>query len=199
MELTRGSIINYNNKLFYVYGINGNIANVFEIEQGGDVLIDKTLYKLCLNQELDIDIKNDQYIVIGIASIEEMNKIKELRKDYSKKQKRINENHLKEMIQNDPTINNDKLFKLYDIVSIKHQYTSRYLVVGLHANRVLTIDVNELITYNRLSYNRFRYSEVSKCINITSLELELIWSSLKRHQQSDQFVYNLINKKNNHN
>lgn len=190
MDINRGIIISVNNDMYYVYGITSTIVNtflMFELNKPNEksVLIDNKPYLLCFQNECNFDLKTTPYKVLNILSENEINYIKQLRKDFHKN----NKNKDKDKVSN-------KQLKICDIVSRKHDYLSRYLIVGLHGSRLLTIDINALLNNNIIKYEHFKYADVSKCNNVTSIELQVLFNVLGKHKE-DQYLQKLLklNKK----
>ena len=187
MDINRGFIIKIDYDMYYVYGITSNIINtflIFELNKPNEksVLINNKNYMLCFQNEYNFDIKTTDYQVVAIASEADINKIKQIKKDFNKNRTKEKPNH--------------KQLMMCDIVSRKNDYWSRYLIIGMHSSKLLTIDVNELINNNRIIYDHLKYSDVSKCNNISSIELDVIYRALANHKE-DEYIQKVlkINKK----
>ncbi len=171
--LDRGCLIFAFGGLYYVYGINGNIANAFAVKK--TLLVDDMItvggkkFLPIFDNARDINIKTDKYKILGVASESEMDQIKDAKKSYKKTIKDIKEK------------SNGKRHKYNFLVSLKDNITIRYIICGEDDNNYSVISVSGLLLGHDILVYTIPKSEVVKAFYITNDELRTV---KKRLQES---------------
>lgn len=138
-EPQRGSLVNINNKYYYIYGEEGNEWLLFEVyklkkENFETIYIGKQKYYTDFNNNLKI---NKQYINKAeiLATNEEIDNIKNIRKNYKKqsKQKRVQK------------ISQTKFIK-GDIIESKYSSDEKYLIIKVYDNFYECVVIKELLS-----------------------------------------------------
>lgn len=185
-KLDRGCLINiFDNYYYYVYGIEGNIANTFAVERvpsDESILITGKEYSPIYDNLKDIDIKSDTYTIIGVASEQEMVQIKEERKKYKKVQKEETnkKNNSKKQIKNKRIT-----LSIGTVVCLKRDITSKYIICNKENNVYHLISVSALLKDKKIVNDMLPKSSIKRANNITSIELKLIKRKLEELGNND--------------
>lgn len=151
--LKRGFVINYNGKYYYVFNINGSVANTFEIVPNDGkntfLVINNIHFTPSYGNILNINIKDDKYRVITALDDSKMDKINEARKKYLKTVKAGNNN-----------MHKIHTFDIGDIVENTENYGMKYIVIGIYEDIIITISLYHFIKDNQIIYREFsNYNE----------------------------------------
>ena len=169
--LERGCLVEFNKQTYYVYGIEGNKANTFKVVQNNNVnfhiLITDIKYNPYFNESLDIDIKNDNYKVLAVASEKEIDDIREKKKGYFKRRPYLNK-----VTETKPVFKNNK--DTGSIVCLRNDITSRYIIIDIVKNKYKVISLNTLVNKNLIMEYELDKKLFRPDKNITSIELNVI-------------------------
>lgn len=197
-KLDRGCLINAFNNLYYVYGIEGNIANTFVVKKTSSckkyVVITGEKYIPLYEKTNDIDIKSDTYTIIGLASEKEMDYIKEAKKNY-KKTKKEEEARKNIKIIKQPKKNNKNKLSIGTIVCLKNDITSKYIICNEENNIYDLISLPQLLFEEEIVNIKLPKYSVRKVNNITSIELKIIKRKLEElgnKELSNEIAKNII-------
>lgn len=174
-KLERGCLINGYDGLFYVFGIEGNIANSFAVKKTklteGTISIAGKRYIPCYEKIKDFDIKLKSYDIINVASEIEMNKIKELKKSYKKCKK-------------ETTTDNKNKYSKTDglVVCLKENNLIRYIIYNEEEQEYILVPVEPLLSNGEISVLNLPKSAVIKTKDLTPVEITTIEINLARVQ-----------------
>ena len=185
-KLERGCLINIASELYYVFGIEGSMANSFLVQETG--LIDKTImimgkrYTPSYEITKQIDFKDDSYQILGLASEKEMDTIKEAKKSYKKTKEQINS---RKKTSNNVTQNVDYQKSCELLVCLKDNITSRYLIYRENASQYCLISLSSLMFDKQLVATTVPKTAVMKTTDITLGELGRIKRNLLELENSN--------------
>ncbi|MBO4245838.1 MAG: hypothetical protein J5892_03780 [Bacilli bacterium] len=173
-KAVRGSVFEFMGHLYYTYGITGDTANCFKVDHaiGGDEdyqKIDGKRFLLFFNDTLDLDLNNSTYKLKYLASEDEMDNIKEFKKDYYKK--RVS--HLsKGKNQNNNCIYKKARLQVGDMV-YQRDITKQYIILQIEG------DIASIILFNDLKKDKMKIMEcelksLKRFKNVTAMELTAI-------------------------
>ena len=150
--LKRGYIIKYNDKLYYVFNVIGNVANVFEIINDKDgILLNKNNYKTIYENETEVDILSNEYDVIDIVSDKDMDFISNDRKKYFTNKKYENKKENNRKTKKKEAHN----FNVGDIIENNNIFGMKFIVIGIYEDILITISLYHFIDDNKIIYNEF--------------------------------------------
>lgn len=159
--LDRGFLIEMSGELYYIYGIEGNIANSFRVKEinffDEFIMISKRKYIPFYENTKNIDIEHDTYKVLAIADETEMDMIKESRKTYSKRKKKLE--NIKESNSNN------------FLVCLKDNTTCRYIICDESDTMYSLISISSLLNDCKLFVFYLPKEELKTLNNITAYEL----------------------------
>ncbi len=169
--LKRGYIINFNDKYYYVYDISEGKALAFEIVISDDeksIKAGNTMFTAHFDNKTIIDIKNDKYEFFDVAYFNETTYVEEAMFDYFSSEK-------------ESTISECKCaFKLGDVLEHELYSDFRLIVVGVYANKLITINFESFIDNGKIEYNEFMFNDSGLRLsdNVSPKELSIIKDNL---------------------
>ena len=168
--LKKGYIILYNDKYYYVYEVSGK-ANAFEInicDTADGIRAGNTKFIPLFDNKCKIDIKNDIYKFIDVAYFDETFAIEEAQNKYYESR----------------LINNKKMegysFKTGDVVEHSNCLNLKYIVIGVRADKLITICFKPFIEHGNIEYNEFIVGDVNLVLSnsVSKKELTIIRDNL---------------------
>lgn len=179
----RGSIITKDNIIYYIYGEQGQNFLTFRITQNINEELDTITIcnkNFCINYE-NINIsKQDKYEIISCATEEEIDNIKNHKKNYIKNLKK----------QNVPQKN--KKFQIGDIIEHIYYKNQRFIIVNRHNNKYYCLAINKLIEgiYEMMIFNKkdIRMSKNKSIKGIIWLENNQDFNLANLYQKIDKIL-----------
>ena len=153
-----GCLVKYGSNLLFVYDINGNYAKAFgvskNLENGNKevITINNEKYVPNFNKDEEFNYKGCKYRIISIASLEELNNIKNLRIDH-KMTSQVDTLKRKYVDVQPTTLNNSNIFintysdkiQMGTIVCLKNDIDQKYIINSIRDKKVQVISVNALL------------------------------------------------------
>jgi len=178
----RGSVIEKDNKYYYVYGEEGNNWLVFQIEEEKDSLLDEIIISnrnFYTNYEDKIINKNDKINTIILCNLNEIEAVKSSRKKYKEIIKQQEEYKATEYLR----------LKVGDIIDNIAYKNSRYIIISIHPKTYGCLSISQIqkgiyhpVLINkqnvRLSKNKnldnIKWLEENKNFNLENIDKEEI-------------------------
>lgn len=160
--LKRGYIIKYNDKLYYVFNVIGNVANVFEIINDSEgILLNGNNYKTIYDNEINVNISSNEYDVIDIVSDKDMDMISNDRKRYFTKKKYEDRRENSKKVKEKRAHN----FNIGDIIENNSIFGMKFIVIGIYEDILITISLYNFIEDNKIVYREFSNYNGALCLS----------------------------------
>ena len=182
-KIERGSLVFTSNDLYYVYGIDGNTANAFQVKKSNAkdaIIINSKKYKPFYDELKDIDIKNDKYDYIDTATEDEMDTIREDKRDYKMHHKHMERSTAKKITKSRKVYTSSK----GKILCMRDDITSRYIVYDEKKNLYNVLALRELLSNGIRVDLQIPKRSLIVSNNITPIELNVLKRQLKKIGES---------------
>lgn len=179
-NINRGCLLQSNQLLYYVYGITGDTANTFLVDnliENISIKINGKEFRPLFDTTKDFNIKSNSYRIITMANDKEMDYIKDCKKNYSKP--------IKKEIKN---INKHVKLSVGDIIFLKKDFNKHYLITEKNHSELTVIALNDLLQKNKVKYLSVDSSYYQRCKNITSIELAVIKRKLRELNFNNEII-----------
>ena len=177
--IDRGTVIKVANSYYYVYGINGNVADVFLLEKAykgveNCISIGKYYFVPNFNSYKKIQIKNDQYTVLMAANDEEMTTIKNMKKSHNKTKK--------EEIKRGTRVD----YNIGEVVALTSNKNSRYIIVSIDDRNIHTVSFDSLLFSENIICMDFivGIDKLKKC-DTNSIEMNIVKSKIEKYYNTN--------------
>ncbi len=152
--LKKGYIVLYEDKLYYVYNVdesNGYAFLISPTDTDFEQIAGNTRFIPHFDKQVSIDIKDDEYTFVDVAYSNEIIDINESRKDYFKnkiiREKKLNSGK------------DDYSYNVGDIVEHVDHLGSKFIVVGIYCDTLITIAFEPFIKYGEFVVNEFMFND----------------------------------------
>ena len=171
-----GLIVLFNNKLYYIYAVEGSIVRAIELFKHSAkrrLYVSEKNYSYVpnFNNEITFDYKKDEYDVLDRFSFDIMRKLRSERRQNSVQKKLPStkkSSNVKSSILSTKVIRD--IEQKSDILSISERYpnrtvvkvkgfSSKFFVIGTYDNKIVCISLDDFVRDGKVSYYEFDLSE----------------------------------------
>ena len=152
--LKKGYVVSYNDKLYYIYGVNGDKASAFEIsvsETDFKLIAGNTRFIPFYDKQICLSIKDNDYTFIDLAYSNEILDIANEQERYLK-MKVIKEKKLHEDRQIDG-------FNVGDVIENANFLGLKFIVIGTYFDKIITINYIPFIENGEFIYTEFMMND----------------------------------------
>ncbi len=178
-EISVGALVKFNDNLYYITSVENDVAHGFFIRKGEfnskyQVMLRKKNCQIFFDTPCDININDDNYNVKNVAYEDEMDQVRNLKKDYFKKHK----------VKEDVPKKTNRGLVVGDFVYNPINLTDIYLIVAINGKEMTVVPIKKLAS-NKIEYLTFGFRGFKKYHSITAIEMNMIKNKLAECNEAE--------------